>query len=154
VEVPAAETVLLMAGLHLGSVGKLRCGGNKEERRENVVRRGCLAMAPGEDFIGPASDGHARVAHIYASPCSEATASCAAGQSCRWCSYSAREARRRASGDDEVSVIPLIVGHAASYVPSRRPRSPSPLRGQDLDRVHRMKTCVAPDEKKHGDTTG
>jgi hypothetical protein len=126
VEVPVAETVRLVAGLHLGGVGKLRRGGGEEERRENVVRRGCLAMAPGEDFIGPASGGRARVARIYASPCSEATARCAAGQSCRRCSYSAQEARRRASGDDEVSVVSLTVGHAASHMLSRRPRSPPP----------------------------
>jgi hypothetical protein len=69
---------------------------------------------------------HACVAHIYARPCSDATARCTAGQSCRQCSYSAREARRRASRDDEASVVPLTVGHAASHAPSRRPRSPPP----------------------------
>jgi hypothetical protein len=126
VEVPAAEVVRLVAGLHLGGVGELWRGEDDEERRENVVRRGCPAMAPGEDFIGPASGGRARVARIYASPCSEATARCAAGQSCRRCSYSAREARRRTSGDDEASVVSLTVGHAASHAPSRRPRSPLP----------------------------
>jgi hypothetical protein len=106
--------------LHLGGVGELRHGGDEEERRENVVRRGCLAMAPGEDFIGPVSGGRAHEARIYASPCSEATARCAAGQSCCRCSYS------------------------ASHGPSRRP----PPLGQGLDRVCRMKTCVGPDEKK------
>jgi hypothetical protein len=28
------------------------------------------------------------------------------------------------SGDDEASIVPLTVGHAASHAPSRRPRSP------------------------------
>jgi hypothetical protein len=32
VEVPAAEAVRLMAGLHLGGVGELRRGGDKDER--------------------------------------------------------------------------------------------------------------------------
>jgi hypothetical protein len=120
VEVLAAETVRLMAGLHLGGVGELRRGGDEEERRENAVQRGCPAMAPEEDFIGPASGGRARVVRIYASPCSDATARCATGQSCHRCSYSAREARRRASGD-EASVVPLTMDHTASHAPSRRP---------------------------------
>jgi hypothetical protein len=50
------------------------------------------------------------------------------------------------SGDDEVSVVPPIVGHAPSRRPSRPPPSPPP-RGQGLDQVRRMKTCVAPDGK-------
>jgi hypothetical protein len=33
VEVPATKTVHLVAGLHLGGVGELRRGGDKEERR-------------------------------------------------------------------------------------------------------------------------
>jgi hypothetical protein len=33
VEVPAAEAVRLVVGLHLGGVGELRRGGDKEERR-------------------------------------------------------------------------------------------------------------------------
>jgi hypothetical protein len=33
VEVPAAEAIRLVAGLYLGGVGELRCGGNEEERR-------------------------------------------------------------------------------------------------------------------------
>jgi hypothetical protein len=45
VEVAAAETVRLVAGLHLVGVGELRRGGDEEERRENYVRQGCLAMA-------------------------------------------------------------------------------------------------------------
>jgi hypothetical protein len=49
----------------------------------------------GQDFIGAASGGRARVTRIYASPCSDAMARCAAGQSCHRCSYLAREARRR-----------------------------------------------------------
>jgi hypothetical protein len=123
VKVAAAETIRLVAGLHLGGVGELRHGGDKEERRKNVVRRGCPAMAPREGFIGPASGGRARVARIYASPCCEATARCAAAQSCRRCSYLVREVRRRASGDDEASFVPLTVDQAASHAPSRRPRS-------------------------------
>jgi hypothetical protein len=73
---------------------------------------------------GMAIGGRARVAHIYASPCSDATARCAAVQSPRRCSYSAREARRQASGDDEALVVSLTVGHTAKHAPSRRPRSP------------------------------
>jgi hypothetical protein len=90
-------------------------------------------MAPGQGFIGAASDGRAcgraRMARIYASPCSDVTACCAAGQSYHRCSYSAREARKRASGDDEPSVVPLTVVHAVSHAPSRRPRSPLPWTG-------------------------
>jgi hypothetical protein len=93
VEVTEAEVIRLVAGLHLVGVGELRRGGDEEERRESVVRRGCLAMALGEEFIGPASGGRARVACIYAILCSEATARYAAAQSCRRCSYSTREAR-------------------------------------------------------------
>jgi hypothetical protein len=47
------------------------------------------------------------------------------------------------SGDDKASVVPLIVGHAASHASIRRPRE------QGLNRVRRMKICVAPDEKTH-----
>jgi hypothetical protein len=61
----------------------------------------------------------------------------AGGQSCHRCSYSAREARRRASGDEEGVGQSLTVGHAASHAPSQHPRSPT--RGQGLDRVRRMK---------------
>jgi hypothetical protein len=53
VEVAAAETVRLVAGLHLSGVGELRRGGDEEERRENVVRRGFPAMAPGRGFYRP-----------------------------------------------------------------------------------------------------
>jgi hypothetical protein len=54
------------------------------------------AMAPGRGvFIGAASGGHELMARISASPCFEATARCAATQSCRRCSYLAREARQR-----------------------------------------------------------
>jgi hypothetical protein len=71
----------------------------------------------------------------------------AAGQSCRLCSYSLREARRR--GDWRVETTKrreksLTVGHVASDVPSRCPRLP--FRVQGLDWVHRMKKCVMPDE--------
>jgi hypothetical protein len=38
VEVAAAETVRLVAGLHFGGVGELRHEGDEEERRENAVR--------------------------------------------------------------------------------------------------------------------
>jgi hypothetical protein len=69
---------------------------------EETRRRGeecCAARMPSNgarhDFIGAASGGHARMARIYASPCSDATARCAVGQSCHRCSYLAREARRR-----------------------------------------------------------
>jgi hypothetical protein len=102
-----------------------RCGGEEED--EGSLRRGCPAMATGHDFIGAASGGRARVVRIFAISCSDATTRCAAAQSYRRCSYSAQEARRRASGDDEPSVVSLIVGHATKHTPSRRPRSPPPL---------------------------
>jgi hypothetical protein len=51
----------------------------------------------------------------------------------KWLFKLLTEARRRTSGDDEVSVVPLTVGHAASHAPSRRPRSPSPWTGFGSD---------------------
>jgi hypothetical protein len=121
-EVPVAEAVRLVTGLHLGGVGELRRGADEENA--GSVQRGCPTMVPGHDFIGAASGGRAWVARIDTSPCSDATARCVAAQSCRRCSYSAREVRRQASGDDEASVVSLTVGHAAKHAPSRRPRSP------------------------------
>jgi hypothetical protein len=88
-------------------------------------------MVSGHVFIGAASGGHAHMARIYASPCSDTTARCAAllrkAAAGAQCSYSAWEARRRVSGDDEPSMVSLTVGHAASHVPSWRPRSPLPV---------------------------
>jgi hypothetical protein len=80
-------------------------------------------MVPGSGFIAAASGGRARMAHIYASPCSKVTPRCADAQSYRRCSYSAREARRRASGDDEVWRLSPIVGQG-DHASIRRPWSP------------------------------
>jgi hypothetical protein len=88
-EVLAAKAVRLMARLHLGSVGELRHGGEEgDEGDEGSLQRECPAMASGQDFIGAASGGRARVARIYACLCSNVMARCAAVQSCRQCSYS------------------------------------------------------------------
>jgi hypothetical protein len=72
----------------------------------------------------------------------------AAGQSCCRCSYSAWEARRRASGDDEAVTQSLTGGYVVSHAPIRGSPSPPPPppRGQGLDRVRRMKKHTPPDE--------
>jgi hypothetical protein len=83
-----------------------------------------------------------------ADACSDATARCTAAKLLPFAAP-LLGAGDEASGDDEASVVPLTVGHVASHAPSRRPRSPPPRPpGQGLDRVHQMKTCVTPDEKK------
>jgi hypothetical protein len=51
------------------------------------------------------------------------------------------------SGDNEASTQSLIVGHIASHVPSRRPRSP-PSRGQGSDRLRRMKKNTPPNKNQ------
>jgi hypothetical protein len=90
VEVPAAEAIRLVAGgLHLHGVGT----------RGECARVGklCGATRMNNNSVveGFYSRGErARMARIYASPCSEATPHCAAAQSCRRCSHSAQEARR------------------------------------------------------------
>jgi hypothetical protein len=58
----------------------------------------------------------------------------------------AREARRRASGDDDVSLFSLIVGHATHYVSSQRPAPPPPP-GQGLNWMRRMDIRATPDGK-------
>jgi hypothetical protein len=77
-----------------------------------------------------------------ADACSDTMARCAAAKLLPFAA-SLLGAGDETSEDDEASVVPLIVGHAASHASSRRPRE------QGLNRVRQMKTCVARDGKTH-----
>jgi hypothetical protein len=101
-----AEAVrLVVGGLHLCGMGK--CGEEEESSAARMSNNGTKEPI----FIAASSDGRARVARIYASPCSDATPRCAAAQSC------AGAVIRCGRRDDELSVLSLTVGHAVSPPP-------------------------------------
>jgi hypothetical protein len=104
-------------------------------------------MAQREVFIAAASGGRARVARIYASPCSEATPRYAAVQSCQ----AAAGAQLFGAGGGETSEWRRrIVGAVADSEPrseSCAQLAPSHApRGQGLDRVRRIKKHTPPNE--------
>jgi hypothetical protein len=74
VEVLAAEAVRLV----VGRCGVGKCGEEEESSAARMSNNGTKEPF----FIAASSGGRARVARIYASPCSEATPRCAAAQTC------------------------------------------------------------------------